>query len=221
VIVLDPGGPRTILLIKQAYAEEGLECPDIDERTTMTKLLYPRSYVDAVNAMPGDKTYDYCFVGGLYRPETYPNREWILDFARHRFTDRSYLLVTDGEDGHERLGAYDRTGLERDVFVPKLAPPDERAFFHDHFFRVLRHSQFTLCPAGDVPWSMRFFEAIMCKSIPIVSDPAHVGRNELERAIGYQVYFRDNDHVYDDAIVHANFRRFLRHQTLIDSGSRS
>jgi Exostosin family len=214
-IVLNPGGPRSELLISQAYEEEGLECPDVDERVTPTMLLFPRSFVGAVSQMSGEKAHDYCFVGGLYRRETYENRRWILDFARRRFTDRSYLLLTDGEQGHSSLGAFDHTSVERDVFVPKEVPPAERAYFHPRYFELLRSSQFTLCPAGDLPWSMRFFEAIMCRSIPIVSDLQHVGRNQMERAIGYRVLLAGDEHRYDEQIVNHNHRLFLRHQTLI------
>ncbi|MEQ1786440.1 MAG: exostosin family protein [Acidimicrobiales bacterium] len=214
-VILEPGGPRSALLIEQAYAEEARECPDINEHHTPIRLLFPRSFVEAVDTMSGTKVYDYCFVGGLYRPETFDHRAWILDFAARRFTDRSYLLLTDREPAHERLGAFDRTHVDRDVFVPKEVPPAERARFHAHYFQVMRSSQFTLCPAGDRPWSQRFFEAIMCRSIPIVSDPDHVGRNELERQIGYHVYRCDDDHVYDEDLVEENRRLFLRHQTLI------
>jgi hypothetical protein len=215
-IELSPGGLRSAFLIRQAYEEEGLVCPDIDERRAPTKLLYPRSYVDAVSRLPREKTHDYCFVGGLYRPETYENRAWILDFATRRFTDRSYFLLTDGEGRHVRLGSFDHTDQEDDIFVPKEVPPRDRASFHEHFFRVLCSSQFTLCPAGDLPWSMRFFEAILCRSIPIVSDLEHIGRNDLERSIGYHVYLRGDDHFYDEGVVEENYRMFLRHQTLVD-----
>jgi len=213
-IVLRPGGRRSKLLIQQAYEEEALECPDIDERETPTVLLYPRSYVEAAAALPGEKRYDYSFVGGLYRPETFEPRAWILDFARRHFTDRSYLLVTDGAE-HESLGTYDRTNVEQDVFVPKDVPHGERAFFHQRYFEVLRGSAFALCPAGDLPWSMRFFEAVMCRSIPIVSDLEHTGRNELERGIGYRVILPDDDHVFDEEVAEHNYRLFLRHQTLM------
>lgn len=217
-IVLNPGGPRPALLIRLAYEEEGLPCPDIDERVAPTKLLYPRSFVDAVNAMPGDKSHDYSFMGSLYRSETYQKRDWILDFAKRRFTERSYLLLSDGDGEHTRLGPFDHTGDRQGVFVPKEVPADERAFFNPPYFQVLRSSQFTLCPAGDLPWSMRFFEAIMCRSIPIVSDAMHVGRNDVERSIGYRVYLPDDEHLYDEDLAEENYRRFLRHQTLIDKG---
>ena len=214
-IVLCPGGPRSEQLIAAAYREEGMAIPAIDERVTPIALLYPRSFVERVEAMPSEKVHDYCFIGGLYRPETRSNRSWILDFARRRFTDRSYLLLTDGAETHERLGPYDHTAEETDVFVPKEQPWGDRAFFHDHYFRTLRRSEFTLCPAGDLPWSMRFFEAVMCRSLPIVSDLEHVGRNAVERAIGYHVLLPEDDHVYDERAADENHRLFLQHQTLL------
>ena len=220
LVHLVPSAPRAILLMHLAYEEEGLVCPDIDERVAPTTLLFPRSYVDGVDAMPGDKVHDYSFMGTLYRPETYEYRKWILDFAERRFTERSHLLLSDDHDAHVPLGSFDHTGDRRGVFVPKEVPLGERAYFNPHYFEVLRRSEFALCPAGDQPWSMRFFEAIMCRAIPIISDPIHAGRNEVERAIGYRVYLRDEDHVYDEDLVEENHQRFLRHQTLIGAAAR-
>jgi Exostosin family len=217
IVFLDTG-PRSVILVEQAYEEEGLECPAIDERLAEVNLLFPRSFVDAVNAMSGVKTHDYCFMGSLYRPETFRHRDWILDFAKERFTDRSYLLLSEAPPEHEHLGSFDHTGESDGVFVPKEAPwGRERAYFNPAFFQMLRSSEFAPCPAGDRPWSMRFFEAVMCRSIPIVSDRRHVGRNERERSIGYHVFLPEDEHVYDPAIAEENYRLFLRHQTLIAS----
>jgi len=214
-VKLTAGGPRSILLIRQAYFEEAHSCPPIDERTSPIKLLYPRSYLNKIAALDHQKKHDYCFVGGLYRPETFQHRRWILDFARHKFTERSYFQLTDGYEQHVPLGKFDNTHPEGDTFVPKEVPPIDRGFFHEHFFRIMCASQFTLCPAGDAPWSMRFFEAIMCHSIPIVSDFGHAGRNDLERSIGYRVLLADDEHIYDETIAKENFQLFLRHQTLL------
>lgn len=213
-VFLYPGAPRAVLLMRQAYAEEGRECPTIDERVAKTCLLFPRSYVEAVEAMPPTKVHDYSFMGTLYRPEIFEYRRWILDFARDRFTDRSYLLISEDE-GHERLGSFDHTGDRSKVFVPKEVPFADRAQFNSAYFEVLRRSQFTLCPAGDQPWSMRFFEAIMCRAIPVVSDARHAGRNKVERAIGYHFALRDEEHTYREDLAEENFQRFLEHQTLM------
>ena len=214
-MVLMAGGPRSMLLIAQAYHEEGIQCPLIDERVAPVRLLYPRSYVEKVAGLDHRKIHDYCFIGGLYRPETFPHRRWILDYVRQRFSDSSYFLLTDGKGQHVCLGLFDHSHTEDDIFVPKEVHPAERGFFHEHFFRVMSASKFTLCPAGDAPWSMRFFEAIMCRSIPVVSDLSHVGRNDFERSIGYRVYLADEVHTYSEEIVEHNFDLFIRHQTLL------
>jgi hypothetical protein len=216
-IVYLAAGPRSVHLYNQAYEEEGLPLPDVDEGREPVALLYPRSFVEAVDAMPGEKVHDYCFMGSLYRSETFEHRDWILDFAKRRFTDRSYLLLSEAPPEHITLGSFDHTGDMAPVFVPKEAPwGRERAHFNPPFFQALRSSQFALCPAGDAPWSMRFFEAIMCRSIPVVSDVSHGWRNSRERSIGYQVLLRDEPHVYDEDLVEENHRLFLQHQTLID-----
>lgn len=219
-IVFVDAGPRSVFLIDQAYEEEGIECPPVDERSAPIRLLYPRSFVDAVDAMPGEKTNDYSFLGSLYRDETFQYRDWILDFARKRFTERSYLLLSEAPPEHISLGSFDHTGETEGVFVPKEAPwGRDRAYFNPAYFAALRRAEFTLCPAGDRPWSMRFFEAVMCRSLPIVSDRSHVGRNELERSIGYHVYERDDEHVFDPERAEENYRLFVRHQTLLEVDS--
>ena len=55
----------------------------------------------------------------------------------------------------------------------------------------------------------------MCRSIPIVSNVEHSGRNDVERSIGYRFYLVDDEPIYDDEIVENNFRLFIRHQTVI------
>jgi hypothetical protein len=144
----------------------------------------------------------------------FANRAWVLDFARERMTDRSFLQISEAED-HRSLGAFDHTGEPEGVWVPKEVPWGDRGFFNPHFFRVLRRSRFALCPAGDAPWSNRFFEAAMCGAIPIVEDPLHAGRHDRERAIGYRMFLKDEVHEYDPAIARHNRQLFLEHQTLI------
>jgi hypothetical protein len=208
-------GFRSVLLHQQAYDEEGIPSPDVDERVEPVCLLYPRSWVQAVDAMPDERDLDYSFMGSLYRPEVYANRAWILDFARERFTPRSFLLLSEEPEGYRRLGPYDRTGSSEGVWVPKDAPRADRGFFNPSYFGVLRRSRFALCPAGDKPWSLRLFEAVLCGAIPIVEDHSHVGHNELERSLGYRAYLADEAHEYDPDIAAHNRRLFLEHQTLI------
>lgn len=215
IVYLDTG-PRSVFLHEQAYEEEGLPCPPVDERLSPVKLLHPRSFIEAVDDLPCEKVHDYCFMGTLYRPETFEHRRWILDFARERFTERSYLQLSESPPEHVRLGSFDHTGETDGVFVPKEAPwGRERAWFNPAYFAALRRSELALCPAGDRPWSMRFFEAIMCRAIPVVTDLRHVGRNDAERGIGYHVLLAHEAHAWDPELAEENYQLFLQHQTLL------
>ncbi len=67
-------------------------------------------------------------------------------------------------------------------------------------------SKFVLCPAGDAPWSFRFYEVLMCKSIPIVESWHHTYRTKEEANIKYKyILYQDienvkNDINYDDYV---------------------
>ena len=53
-------------------------------------------------------------------------------------------------------------------------------------------SEFVLCPAGDSSWSFRFYETLMCKSIPIVESWHHTYRTIEESKIKYEYMLCNN-----------------------------
>merc|ERR1712196_307657 len=86
-------------------------------------------------------------------------------------------------------------------------------------------SKFVLCPRGDHPWSIRFFEAIMSRAIPIIDDPEHTGRNPEERALGYHYLMREDVEKmmpelpeYCECWAEENLRIFLEHQAYDGAG---
>lgn len=208
-------GARSKLLIKMAYEEEGMALPEIDERKKEITLLYPKSFLEKVKELNSKKIHKYNFVGTLYYHNVYEYRKWILDFAEKNFTDKCVFQITADPQKHKNLGAFDKTGENSDIFVPKETQPSDRAYFHPYFFQLMKSSQFTLCPAGDAPWSMRFTEAIMCGSIPVLEKAEHSGHNALERKIPYRYYLKDDDHKFRADWVRYNRELFLRHHTLI------
>ena len=212
---IDPG-LRSRLLTRLAHEEEGLTFDERRFDRFLNILLYPRSYLDRIGELPAEKHYAYNFVGSLYSKRTYSSRKWIIDFAKSKFTEPSYYCINDPAEDYQAIGKYD-VSLEQKGkrFVPRHTSWDERQIYFDaEYFRVLKQSRFTLCPAGDAPWSMRFVEAIMCRSIPILEKPAHAGRNRKERAIGYRYYLIGDNHHYREDWVEENHRRFLACQTL-------
>jgi hypothetical protein len=66
-------------------------------------------------------------------------------------------------------------------------------------------SKYVLCPGGDAPWSFRFYEILMCKSIPIVETWHHTYRTKEEAELDYKyVLFNEFDKEinYDDYLHH-------------------
>jgi hypothetical protein len=220
-----PLSPRLVLLWKQSYAEAGTGAGDVPSTAGQPRIaLYPRSFVERVRGFGATKRIDFNFRGALYIDElTRANRQWVLDFAGRHFTDRSFFQVTDKQAlrrallrrRHRILGRYDYT-YTRSGFVPKENHMSRRDYFDEDYFRLMSESEFTLCPAGDAPWSMRFYEAILAGSIPILEKRQHAGRNVLEYDIGYRYYLLDaGSYEFRQEWVDENLEKFLRFQTLM------
>lgn len=80
------------------------------------------------------------------------------------------------------------------------------------YYRTMCQSKFTLCPAGDFKWTYRFFEAIMCKSIPIVE------RQGADPSMKGFVYFLQDErstHYYSAKICDNNYRLLVARHSLL------
>ena len=75
-----------------------------------------------------------------------------------------------------------------------------------YYFETMCKSKFVLCLCGESPWSFRFYEALMCKSIPIVNSIFFTYRTEEESNIPYFFYLYNNftTYKYDKEIVNYN-----------------
>jgi hypothetical protein len=82
--------------------------------------------------------------------------------------------------------------------------PDTKYEIDKNYYDIISKSKFTLTPTGDCPWSYRFFEAIMCLSIPILENKSDdIYKNEY-------FYYVDNDkHVYSKDIAIQNYNIFV------------
>ena len=60
------------------------------------------------------------------------------------------------------------------------------------YFENICKSKYCLCPAGDTTWSFRFYETLMCKSIPVVESWHHTYRTREEANINYKYVLYKN-----------------------------
>ena len=214
--------PRSVLLYREAYAELGMTNVWLDHDFA----LYPRRYYERVNEMLATlpKIHDFCFIGSLFVDlETLENRAWILAIADRLFTNSSFFQLSDFGPRHAAeyspRGVWDRT-LERDNFVPKTHKTLEgRDAFDEEYFATMSKCKFCLAPAGDLPFSMRFYEVLMTKCIPVVNKKSETFRSRAESELPYKYYLAEGDpssFEYNPQWVDENYQLFLRHHTLSD-----
>jgi hypothetical protein len=165
----------------------------------------------------------------------FENRKWILRFIEYNFTNESFLQFTDEntlqlyesarrradeEEGIFQDKPYDYTNKawrEEIPYVPReVENSSGEPYFDLEYFKKMNQAKFCLCPGGDSPWSYRFYEAIMCKCIPIIHSPQEGPRTRRERRLGYKCYFRNDAHVYDESIVKHNLEIFEKESLLVE-----
>lgn len=74
----------------------------------------------------------------------------------------------------------------------------------NEYYKTMCKSKFALTPTGDCPWSYRFFEAIMCLSIPIME------KNSDDIYMKDYHYFYDNDcHIYSESLAIENYNKLM------------
>merc|ERR1712151_610174 len=100
------------------------------------------------------------------------------------------LIITSGMPrNHPPFGPYDHSNKG----VGYDPTPRNNTFFDVGYFQRMMESNFTLCPGGDTPWSLRFYEAIMAGSIPVI----HSHEEDLEarafwfNRLGYTYFTSD------------------------------
>ena len=206
--------PKLKMWYEESYTEK--KCWNVKSTVCEDYAIYPKRYYDAVSKFSNIKKYDYCFIGALKIDfSTKKNRNWILGFVREKFSRDSYLQFTDKKTkrNYLTLGKFDFTLLKKG-FTPKECKVEERNWFDSNYFKTMSKSKFTLCPAGDLIYSMRFYEALMCNSIPIVNTKNETFRSEAESKLDYKYYVSTDQITYrEDWTVH-NYELFLKYHTL-------
>ena len=210
--------PKMKMWQAEAWAELGVKITDYDPQ----RAIFPKRFYEAVQRLDHAKRYEFCFIGAFrVDPKTEARRMWLTPFIKERFTDDSYLQFTDRKTKADYLplGSFDHT-LEREGFVPKEVPLEQRNVFDEAYYQVMCRSRFALCPAGDRRWSMRFYEALMCRAIPILESRWH-HRSLREALRSYKVYTPRDELVYRPDWAEHNYALFLKHHTLSDVDRRT
>jgi hypothetical protein len=182
--------------------------------------IFPQSFCDTVSNMGEIKTIDFNFHGSVGANECQAaNRVWIFDFISKHFTNSSFYVNTILKKNHIPIGVFDYSAEFGSL---TWVSTKVRAIFDTNYFSNLKKSKFCLCPAGDRPWSIRFYEALLCKAIPIVKYSWESWRSLEESKLDYKFYFADDkEFIYREDWAEHNYTLFMKYHTLDGIISRS
>jgi len=194
----------------QYHMEEALIEKNIDSIKPVPNppiAIFSNKYYNEINELDHNKIHDFCFIGSI--ESNYQERQWVIDFAKKYFTCNSIFINTDKNPDWKSLGTFDYSTTNLG-FCPKNMPDNNSKKIQYRvvkenidYFEKMCQSKYVLCPAGDSSWSFRFYEVLMCKSIPIVETWHHTYRTAAEAEINYSYILSNNveqEIVYDDYI---------------------
>jgi hypothetical protein len=206
----------------QYHMEDALIEKNIIQTATSNPpiALFSHKYYNSICELNHDKIFDFCFIGSIN--SNYKRREWVINFAKKYFTHNSIFINTDNNPKWVSLGSFDHSN-ENLGFCPKNAPQNQsRNVQYRHikdnitYFETMCKSKYCLCPAGDGTWSFRFYEILMCKSIPVVESWHHTYRTAQESQINYKyiLYQNIDDDINYDNYINENKKIFENHHLL-------
>jgi len=221
-------------LYRMAQREEGLNPvgPPHDTYGGDRYLVkFPRSFISRIKKLRDtvEQSREFNFIGALRdlsAESSYPAgvRDWILPFVEKNFGEGDYFQDTNPLPNTAKMGAFDHSYDVRNFTKQQRLYVDDQVPFDETYFRTLCSSKFTLAPAGDLPYSYRFVEAMFCGSIPIVNKEKYANAEhhqywakvKLSTKIGWEFYTPDNVGPYNETMVANNYAKALRYHTLID-----
>jgi hypothetical protein len=178
--------------------------------------IFSKKYYNDINELNHQKIYDYCFIGSI--DSCYERRKWVIDFAKKNFTNNSIFINTSNNSNWELLGSFDYSNMKLG-FCPKIQLDNQSKkvqyrIVKDNidYFEKMCQSKFVLCPGGDAPWSFRFYEVLMCKSIPIVESWHHTYRTKEEAKLKYK-YIINQD--MENIINNIDYNDYVNENTKI------
>ena len=185
--------------------------------TDFDYATFPKSFYKKIEKMNCTKIYDYTFIGGL-------------KVIRQNFTKNSYLEFTDENTKKNwiTLGEFDHTLTEKgfnpkefgmkslSAGVPLRTVYHSLGYFDRQYYQRMCQSKFVLTPAGDMPWSKRFYEALMTKAIPIVKYNYETYRSEAEMKLDYKYFLWNETANYQEEIVRHNYNLFLKYHPFMN-----
>lgn len=222
-------------LSAQAMREEGM---DVTDEEPYLSPKYPRSWLNEADKLNHTKVYRINFqgklAGGIVTRNETEERAFVPEFAKQFFGENDYYLATrvPGWTDEDPSGKRNTNYVALGVFDHSLdeAPPPKTIeispglALDERYMETLAQSNFSLCPAGDKPFTVRFFEAAAVGTICILKDPSHAGgmeEPEDTQKIPWRFYLLNDimkdpsSLIYRDDWVQENRENFEKYHTYL------
>lgn len=139
-------------------------------------VTFPNYIREHIDGCDKSKNLQYFYRGTITK-----TKKWVLDYEKIPNT-----IVEESRKG--------RT--------------NEKYTIDTEYYKTMCHSYFTVCPTEwsdhETSWTYRFFEAIMCLSIPILEKNS----NDIHMK-DYFFYFDKDEHIYHEDKAIENFNKFI------------
>lgn len=220
---------KAYLLHKLSIKEEENRDTDMSAISDFGKKVpkLPRSMVEPILQMYRKKTIRYLFTGRFYVEN--PNREWVALFVNKTFSNKSndYFRALDSWDyskntARDLVGPYDYSQNQTGGFSSNdCGGKCLDTVMELSYWDTMKQSQFVLCPGMSGAYSLRFYEAMLTKTIPVINayetDWETRGTTIMMKKIGYgNKMAKDAPHSYDEEMADLNLKKFIRYQTWLD-----
>ena len=148
------------------------------------------------------------YLNGNKYPLLFPKD--MVDFVHGMSKDKvgDYYFKGVISDKREWIKGYEDRGTIINSFYGRNS--STKYILDEEYYRGMCGSKFTLTPTGDCPWSYRFFESILCFSIPILEDDT----DDVYRHL-FKYYLNSDVHVYDYEMARYNYDIMIKNFTSI------
>jgi hypothetical protein len=148
------------------------------------------------------------YLNGIKYPILFPKDMVDLIDGISKDKVRDYYFKGVISNKREWVREYEDRGLIINSFYGRN--PSTKYTLDEEYYKEMCGSKFVLSPTGDCPWSYRFFESILCFSIPILEDDTDDVYVNM-----FKCYRKKDVHIYDYEMAKYNYDIMIKNFTSI------
>ena len=153
------------------------------------------------------------YINNIKIPITFPN--YIKKYIDECSKDKNLKYFYKGTIGNTKRWILNYNNYPNSIVKKSFKGRTKEKYTIDkEYYKDMSRSYFTLCPTNwgnkKISWTYRFFEAIMCLSIPILENNS----NDIYMK-DYFFFFDKDEHIYDKDKAIENYNKFIKSKHFI------